>query len=150
MGRHKATSGGRRVARNGRSEYLEPYAKFDCSFVRSAVFRSLSGSAVKVFMEIRCRFNGGNNGKLTLSLEEGARLLGLGKATVSRALAELQEKGLLTCTKRGQWYGRQASTWAVTLLPVDGNLATHEYKHWRPSKAAIPATGDKQNQNAVL
>jgi DNA-binding transcriptional ArsR family regulator len=136
MRRLKATSSGRKVAPNGRSEYPEQFVSLGYSFVRSPAFRSLSGPAVKVFMEVRCRFNGGNNGKLTLSLEEAARLLGLGKATVSRALAELEEKGFVICTKRGQWYGRQASTWAVTLLPVDGHLATHKYKQWQQTQEA--------------
>ncbi len=75
----------------------------------------------------------------------------IGQATVFRAFEELEDKGLLFCTKRGQWYGRQASTWAVTLLPVGGKLATHEYKLWRPpQKAAIPASAGQQKQNAVL
>src|SRR3546814_1162748 len=81
---------------------------------QSIAFRSLSGAALKVFIELRCRYNGGNNGALTLSMDEGARLLGISKMTVHRALKELQEKGLVKMTRRGQWYGRVATTWATT------------------------------------
>jgi hypothetical protein len=35
---------------------------------------------VKVFLELRTRFHGANNGHLILSMEEAARMLNLGKA----------------------------------------------------------------------
>src|SRR5215472_12431808 len=54
------------------------------SLVNSEAWRTLRGAAVKVFLELRTRFHGGNNGKLHMSLEEAARLLRLGKATVLR------------------------------------------------------------------
>ena len=107
--------------------------------VQSQAWRSLSGAAVKVWIELRARFNGGNNGRLTLSLDEASRLLKLGKATVARALAELQEKGFLAMKQRGQWYGRLATKWAVTDKPVDGAVATRAWKHWRPDNARTPS-----------
>lgn len=125
---------GRRPNATGRSE-SEQYVKFGYPFLRSAVFRSLSGAAVKVFLELRTRFHGNNNGQMALSLEQAATLLGMGKATVGRALAELQEKGFVVCTKRGHWYGRQASTWAVTLESIGGAVPTHDWKRWQPPKA---------------
>src|SRR3546814_9416032 len=79
-----------------------------------------------VFIELRCRYNGGNNGALTLSMDEGARLLGISKMTVHRALKELQEKGLVKMTRRGQWYGRVATTWATTDVSLDGIPPTRD------------------------
>jgi hypothetical protein len=52
--------------------------------VNSDAWRTLSGPAIKVFLELRTRYHGGNNGRLHLSLDEAARLLGLGKSTVQR------------------------------------------------------------------
>ena len=43
--------------------------------MKSAAWRALGGSAIKVYLELHSRYWGGNNGKLSLSLEEGARLL---------------------------------------------------------------------------
>jgi hypothetical protein len=82
--------------------------------LHSPAWRSLSGPAVKVWFELRSRFHGGNNGRLILSYEEAAGLLGLGKSTVKRALDELQDKGFIVCVRQGKWYGRLASEWAVT------------------------------------
>src|SRR3546814_15804876 len=100
---------------------------------QSIAFRSLSGAALKVFIELRCRYNGGNNGALTLSMDEGARLLGISKMTVHRALKELQEKGLVKMTRRGQWYGRVATTWATTDVSLDGIPPTRDWQIGRAS-----------------
>ena len=97
---------------------------------QSSAWRSLSGSALKVLIELHCRFNGGNNGRLTLGWDEAARLLGIGKATVQRALDELIEKGFVRRTKAGHWYGRQATEWAVTDRGINGSPPTNEWRNW--------------------
>ena len=124
----------RRVNAKGRNEEGGQYAPLPYVMLQSDAWRHLSGSAAKVWLEIRTRFNGGNNGKLSLFLDEGSRLLGLGKATVDRALKELQEKGFLEMTKRGQWYGRKATLWRTTDRKCDGHPATNEWKQWKPPK----------------
>ena len=123
------TRGGK-INAKGRND-SEQYVKLSYRMLRSDAWRSLGGPAVKVFFELRSRFNGTNNGQLTLSLDEAMRLLKIGKTTVMRALRELEQKGFVVMTKRGQWYGRQASEYAVTDKPVNGVLATNAWKHWR-------------------
>ncbi len=144
---------GRKVNAKGRNND-EQYVNLSYRMLRSPAWRALGGPAVKVYFELRARFNGGNNGQLTLSLDEGARLLGIGKATVGRALIELQVKGFIVMTKRGRWYGRQATEYAVTDKPVNGLPATNAWKHWRPEKQILgsevdpsaPLTGPLQNR----
>lgn len=101
---------------------------------RSPAWRSLSGPALKVWFEIRTRYNGKNNGDLSVSLDEAARLLGLSKSTVQRAYGELVEKGFLQMTKRGRWYGRMATTYAVTDRACNGHLATRAWQRWRSAE----------------
>jgi DNA-binding transcriptional ArsR family regulator len=125
---------GRGIDKKGRSKSEPYFLAIPYVMAESAAWRSLSGPAVKVYVELRRRFVGYNNGKLTLSLDEGARLLGLGKATVSRALRELQDKGFVKLVKRGRWYGRMASEYAVTDRPLDGNYPTNDWKNWLPPK----------------
>jgi hypothetical protein len=103
-------------------------------------WRLLSGAAVKVWVELRSRYNGKNNGSLSLSWDEASRLLGLGKATVGRAFAELERKGFIVMTRRGRWYGRLATTWAVTDRSHLGEFPTHAYRSWRR-----PPRRQKQN-----
>ncbi len=119
----------------GRND-TEQYFTISYVWANSPAFRSLSGAALKVFIELRTRYNGRNNGRITLSWDEAARLLHLSKTTIGRALEELKEKGFIVMTKRGQWYGRMATEWAITDRPLNGHLATNAWKHWRPPPKA--------------
>lgn len=112
----------------------DQYAIIDFGFFKSDAFRQLSGPAVKVFFELRSRYNGQNNGRIALSLNECARLFSIGKETAQRAFEELQEKGFIRLVVRGRWYGRRASEWALTTLPHDGHLPTHDWKSWKSKK----------------
>lgn len=105
--------------------------------LRSVAWRSLSGAAIKVLLELHTRFNGTNNGRLFLSLNEAAQALGMGKATVQRAYVELEQKGFIVKTRPGNWYQRQAHEWRLTTKPLiksngKRETATFDWKQWRP------------------
>jgi hypothetical protein len=124
----------RRRYRNRRGNPEEQYFGLSYQMARSPAFRLLSGSALKVFVEVRTRFHGGNNGDLSLSLDEAVRLLGIGKGTAQRAFAELEEKGFLRKMRRGQWVGRLATTWRTTDKSFKGDLPTNDWKAWQPQR----------------
>lgn len=130
--RHGRTRSRRRLNAKGRNE-TEQYVNLPYAMLLSPAWLSLSGAAVRVWLLVRTRFNGGNNGRLTLSLEEAARILHVAKGTVLRGFQELEEKGFLVCSRRGQWYGRLASQWAVTDKGVDGAMPTYAWRHWHKS-----------------
>lgn len=132
----------RHVNAKGRNDH-EQYANLSYPFLLSPAWLSLRGAAVKVWLLLRTRFSGFNNGKITLSLEEAATILHMSKATVHAALRELEDRGFLVCMARGQWYGRRASEWAVTDKGIDGAPPTNAWRQWRPSFDA------NENQNAV-
>jgi len=112
------------------------YIPLSYAQLKSKAWRSLSGAAIKVWLELHTRFNGGNNGSLTLSMAEAADALGLGKATAQRAFKELQDKGFLVLVKKGSWYHRQAHEWRLTTKPVQGAkgkaVATNDWRSWQP------------------
>lgn len=129
MKRKRKSARANATGRNETEQFLPiPYA-----MARSTAFRSLNGNALKVWIELRSRFNGRNNGDLTLSLDEAARILGIGKATAQRAFAELKEKGFLKMVKLGSWYGRRATTWAVTDRSYQGHAPSRDWNRWRPA-----------------
>ena len=112
--------------------------------VKHRAWRGLSGPAVKVWLELRARYNGGNNGRLTLSLREAAELLGMGKTTAQRAFAELQAAGFLSLEKEGCWYGRKAHEWRCTDIPMGRDSSTRDWQHRKAS-----ASSPEKKQNAV-
>ena len=104
--------------------------------LRSEAWRSLSGAAVKVWLELHTRYKG-ENGRLFLSLNEAAESLGVGKATVQRAYVELEAKGFIVKTRAGNWYQRQAHEWRLTTKPTQKGRGkrvppTHDWKAWKP------------------
>ncbi len=130
---------GRGIDRKGRSKRGERFVPIPYTMLRSDAWRSLSGAAVKVYVELRSRYNGGNNGDLSLSMDEAKRLLHLGKATVSRAFIELEEKGFIRKTRSGHWYGRLATTWAVSDRPHGTHSPTNTWKIWQPkNNSSVP------------
>lgn len=125
---------GRGVNAMGRSKSDVQHFPMPYYMVKSITWRSLSPAAMKVFIELRCRFNGYNNGQITLSMEEGAHLLHMSKGTVKRALEELIDKGFIKRIRRGQWLGRIASEYAVTDARLNGHDATNDWRVWRPGE----------------
>lgn len=133
MGRSKHKSEG---------QYLPlPYAQ-----LRSEAWRSLSGAAVRLWLELHTRFNGSNNGTLTLSYAEAGELLGMGKATVKRAYRELVEHGFLVLEKEGCWYHRKAHEWRLTTKPMQRTrgvqIPTHDWRKYQ--------TPEKENRGAKM
>lgn len=114
----------------GRSKKRGQYMPIPYVMAHSPAWRSLHGNAVKVYVELRSRYNGKNNGDLSLSLGEAQKLLGMGKSSAARAFEELQDKGFIWKTSSGHWYGRKAATYAVTDQPFDGHPATNAWQNW--------------------
>ena len=120
--------------RKSEGQYVPlPYAQ-----LKSPAWRALSGSAVKLWLELHTRFNGSNNGHLTLSFTEAANILSMSKGTVQRAYDELVDRGFLALVKQGNWYHRRAHEWRLTTKPMETPkgrvLATNNWKDWRPKK----------------
>ncbi|MCK0139271.1 helix-turn-helix domain-containing protein [Aliiroseovarius sp. F47248L] len=124
-----------------------PYAQ-----LKSEAWRSLSGAAVRVWLELHTRYNGGNNGKLILSFAEAGEALGMGKATVKRAYAELVEKGFLALEREGNWYHRRAHEWRLTTKPMQRAKGkeppTLDWRSYR--EKTNRGSGSEPSQGAVV
>ena len=65
------------MGKSQRKANKEQYTTLPYAMLKSEAWRSLSAAAVKVWLELHTRYNGGNNGKLHLSLNEASDVLGL-------------------------------------------------------------------------
>jgi hypothetical protein len=139
---------GRGIDVKGHSKYEEQFVPIPYSMAKSEAWRSLSGSAVKVYVELRRRFLGFNNGCIAMGYGEAAKRLGLGKTTVSRALAELANKGFIVMVKPGQYLGRRATEWAVTDRSLHGHPPTNAWRRWVPNSgvSTLPKKDASKNQ----
>jgi hypothetical protein len=125
----------------------ESFAAIRRRTARSKAWLSLSAPAIKIYIELRLRWRHkhNNNGELFLSIAECKSLLGIPPGTAHRAFRELQEKGFLVMTRKGEagklntavlenggyGYSRRATTWALTDEPYRGQPATHAYEQWK-------------------
>lgn len=134
------TSRSRKVDKTGRSKGEESHFRLHQGFAQSAVIRSLSGPAMKIWIELHARYNGFNNGQIGLSYGEAAKLLSMSKTTASRAFKELQTRGLIKLSRPGHRLGRRSAEWEVTDQKVGSRQPSREYKDWRPSPKAERAS----------
>lgn len=124
----------RGVDHKGRSRTRGKFVALGNGLLTSAAWRTLGGSSVRYYIELRRRYNGMNNGELNLSLAEAERLLHMGHHTVLKAQQELVEKGLIQMRQQGGFRQRLATTWALTDEPVGTRRPGHEYKTWVPKQ----------------
>ena len=125
---------GRGVDKKGRSKKGGKFVRLGDGLLTSVAWRSVPGSSVRYYVEMRRQFNGTNNGSIHLSLDEANKRLGMARDTTLRAQKELTDKGLIRMTKRGGFAQRLATTWALTDEPVPPTPPTHDYKNWKGKK----------------
>jgi hypothetical protein len=134
----------------------ESFAAVRRRMARSLAWRSLSAPALKIYIELKLRWRHqeNNNGHLFVSIAECKSLLGIPPGTAHRAFRELERKGFIVLTRRGEaggltsrvldnggfGYSRRATTWAITEEPYQGQPPTHAYERWRPEKQVRGST----------
>ena len=120
--------------RRGSIESVEQYAKVHYSMLSSLAWRSLKGFDIKIYFELRRRFNGRNNGEIFLSRSEACKLLNIGNTQAQNGFKRLEELGFIKVSKRGGFMGRQANQYILTEKPYKGNPPTNDWRRWQPPK----------------
>ena len=124
----------KRLAKKGVIESKERFIKLTYPLIESEAWRWLRPISKAVYIELRRRYNGLNNGKISLSLSEAAHILKASKSSISTALKQLETHGFIKLIKKGYFTGRMASEFALTDEQLDGYPPTREWKQWQPTK----------------
>lgn len=126
---------------------FERYLKLTASVYDSPAFRTLPPSALKLWIDLRVQFRGGNNGNISAALTQLRSRGWSSDDTLSRALWVLLERGLLRRTREGKpGPFRLCSLYAFTDLPtarndrleIEGRDPTREFAGWVPGKSYAP------------
>ena len=117
----------------------------------SEAWASLKPGPRALYVELKRRFNGNNNGRIVLSYRDSAVAINVSRNTVGAYFAELEERGLIAMT-RAPFLGPsgvgQASLWALQELPTaDGKPATRGFQSWREKKKPHPKTVHARPKN---
>lgn len=112
----------------------QPFTMLHEWFQRSEAWASLKPGPRALYIEIKRRFNGINNGKLFLSHREAAKALNVGRDTVAGYYSDLVERGFLKVV-RGHCLGPsgkgQSTIYALTEEALDGQPASKEFMAWK-------------------
>jgi predicted transcriptional regulator of viral defense system len=128
----------RTADKRGRSLTKGTFALIPEAVVRSAAYTATSCAGRALLVELAVLYRSKNNGFLGLSARQAAKRLGCSKDTAARAFRELQERGLIERTQRGDFKAKAlslASEWRLTWRRCDrsNHLPSHAYLNWKQS-----------------
>jgi DNA-binding transcriptional regulator YhcF (GntR family) len=103
--------------------------------LRCPAYVSLSAWARAALIEVHLGFNGGNNGKIILSVRAVAKRIGCHRDTAGRALQELIDKGFIEPRFKGAFSVkfRRATEWRLTdrRCHATGEPQSQAFMKWR-------------------
>ncbi|MEP1548448.1 MAG: hypothetical protein ABJI31_21435 [Anderseniella sp.] len=104
----------------------------------SAAWYSLLAVERATYIEVAKLYNGSNNGQLAMSGRRLAGQLHVSKASGTRALSTLVEKGFIEVVTRSAFSlkTKRATEYRITARKCDatGELPTKAFMKWRPEK----------------
>lgn len=106
----------------------------------------LKPSPRALYVELKRRYNGGNNGRIILSHRDAAKALNVNRNTVGAWFKELEAHGFITMTEAPhlgpEGIGR-ATVWAMQeCSTADGKPARNGYRDWRKNADPPPQKRD--------
>ncbi len=126
--------------KKGRNDQ-ESFVKLDRCLLNSAAYRHLEAYAAKLLPLMMNRYHGSNTSEIIMGQREAARKLNCSAPTAAKALNDLESKGFIRKKQRGHFdfKHRHATTWYLTMLSFNNQLATKDFMRWQPpEKKAQP------------
>ena len=136
----------RKHNKTGRNRHSERFVKLNHWMLKSTAWRSLSPAARALYVELAQRYNGFNNGEISMSVREAARLVNVAKDTVTKCFRDLEAKGFIRRNVCGSFNYklRHATTWILTEHDFDGKSATKDFMRWKSDNSEPgPRSGPK-------
>ena len=102
--------------RNGRNDGLGRWVQLPYYLLETAAWKSLDATARCIYIELKYRYNGSNNGRIPYGVREVAMALHIGKSTAARGFAMLKDRGFIIAGLEGKFERkrRHASEWLLT------------------------------------
>ncbi len=119
--------------RKGRRD-TPPFIMLRLDIYDHPAWKALSSKAVLIWLEIRKRYNGRNNGEISLSVREAAIVAHCSKDTALKALNQLQTHGFIKMNNKGHFQNRHATTWTLTCEKLNDLPPTSDWRSWQPPK----------------
>ena len=130
----------KQLKRKGRSNKEARHVRLYHHVLTSSAWQSLDAVARAIYIEMASRYAGAgsNNGRIGYAVREAADALHISKATASRAIRQLQDRGFIVATQQGTFNRkvRHSTEWRLTEFGCDvtNALPTKDFMRWTPEK----------------
>ena len=113
-------------------QHHKRFVLYDYGLLETTAFKYLAGGAFKLLTVLRMRFNGANNGEISLSVREASSFINVSKETISKYFKELEDKGFIKLKQKGsfKYKKRHASTWSLTMEEDQQGNKPRTFKYW--------------------
>lgn len=132
--------------RKGRDFYTDRYTRLYTYMLKSPAWNSLDPFEKCTLIAIKRRYNGFNNGAISMSIREICDEVGCGNMKAQKSIKILKERGFIKAEQTGSFHWKtrhdgtkapRATTWILTDESQDLPLkvlggATKEFMKWRP------------------
>ena len=140
-------------AHKGKRSRRGRFTILDEALMNTDAWRTLKPGPRALYLELKRRFSGSNNGQIFLSHRDAAEVLNVSKNTVGPWFKQLASRGFIHETQ-GAFLGPsgmgQATLWAISEeSTADGQPAKRAYRHW-DNKNPVPKIGKSRIKNADL
>ncbi|MGU3420771.1 DUF6074 family protein [Methylobacterium sp. D54C] len=158
--------GGCRVSKNGHKgngKKEPPHVRLYDWLTDSAAWLDLSTDARALYVLLKKKYRGMNNGRIILSVRQAAENLKVSKTSASKAFLELQVHGFIEVVILGGFDSRKdgrATEWRLTEHPCDvaAELPTRRFMSWAPGKdftvpqggRSVPQGGQSVPQGGLM
>ena len=140
--------------RTGRSKRtLSPFIHLERYLMASPAWQSLSLAGRCVFLELLLIYNGSNNGRIALSARTLEKRLPISRATATRALRDLVDRGFIEATRPGGFNlksgQRRATEWRLTMYQCNltGDRPSKKFMRWEAGKIHFTASPESPIYN---
>jgi DNA-binding transcriptional regulator YhcF (GntR family) len=116
------------------------FIKIEHWILKTAAWRDLDPVARALYVELRQRYNGTNNGNIGLGTREASECLKVGRNTVARAFDDLITRGFLKVATASTFHQKRlAREWLLTDEKDDrtGEVPTKEFTRWTVEKQKL-------------
>ncbi len=109
------------------------FVKLDYGLLSTEAWQHLTPRACKLYIAVRIRCNGFNNGTISYSIGEAIDLLRCGPNTACDAFDELIDKGFLKCARDSTFTlkTKEARLWTITVEKIGDKPPTRDFRDWK-------------------
>jgi hypothetical protein len=125
---------------SGKAKGKQTFVMITHQVFDSPAFRHLDCHGRALYLELRSRYNGHNNGRIGFSARDAAAALNISKSASARTFDQLVDHLLIERQGGGVLVGRLASEWTLTEVrnDVTGQPPSKAFLRWSPGSPSAP------------